>query len=94
MDVVFSQRAQSDLVVIGEYVGAQDQGAAVHLVYVIVDTLLMQLSSHPNSGRPGRVDGTRELVVHASYIAVYRVRNNVVEVLTVRHTARLWPTSL
>jgi len=94
MDVVFSQRARSDLIAIGEYVAVQDQKAALQLVHTIIDTLLVQLASHPKSGRPGRVDDTRELVVHASYIAAYRIRNGIVEVLTIRHTARLWPKSL
>jgi plasmid stabilization system protein ParE len=32
--------------------------------------------------------GTRELVVHRSYIIVYRVRKERVEILAVQHTRR------
>jgi addiction module RelE/StbE family toxin len=39
-------------------------------------------------GRPGRRYGTRELVLHRNYLAVYRVVGNEVQVLTVMHTAR------
>ncbi|MBV2235551.1 MAG: type II toxin-antitoxin system RelE/ParE family toxin [Sterolibacterium sp.] len=39
-------------------------------------------------GRPGRVYGTRELVLHKHYIAVYRVQGDEVQVLTVLHTAQ------
>jgi toxin ParE1/3/4 len=39
-------------------------------------------------GRPGRRYGTRELVLHRHYLAVYRVVGNEVQVLTVIHTAR------
>jgi plasmid stabilization system protein ParE len=50
------------------------------------------LGEHPHLGRPGRVPGTRELVVtRFSCILPYRVRGNCVEVLRVFHTARKWP---
>jgi addiction module RelE/StbE family toxin len=49
------------------------------------------LTAHPSIGRPGRVDGTRESVIHPSYIIVYRVTGEVVEILTVRHVAQKWP---
>ena len=49
------------------------------------------LVAHPLIGRPGRVDGTRESVIHPSYIIVYRVTAEVVEILTVRHVAQKWP---
>lgn len=39
-------------------------------------------------GKPGRVYGTRELVLHRHYLAVYRVRGNEVQVPTILHTAR------
>lgn len=50
------------------------------------------LADHPSLGRPGRVPGTRELVVTKfPYILPYRVRNDAVEILRVFHTARRWP---
>lgn len=39
-------------------------------------------------GRPGRVYGTRELVLHKHYIAVYRVQGDEVHILTLFHTAQ------
>ena len=50
-----------------------------------------KLAAHPMIGRPGRVDDTRESVIHPSYIIVYRVTGEVVEILTVRHVAQKWP---
>lgn len=48
-----------------------------------------QLSRFPQSGRPGRIAGTRELVVPGThYIVVYRVSENRVELLRVFHAAR------
>ena len=46
-------------------------------------------------GRPGRIAGTRELVVtRFSYILPYRVRNESVEILRVFHSARKWPNQM
>ena len=39
-------------------------------------------------GTPGRVYGTKELVLHPNYIAVYRVKGDEVQILTVLHTAQ------
>jgi addiction module RelE/StbE family toxin len=50
-----------------------------------------RLTEFPAMGRPGRVIGTRELIVHANYIVPYRLRGGVVEILRVQHAARRWP---
>jgi plasmid stabilization system protein ParE len=56
---------------------------------------LAGLTANPSLGRPGRVDGTRELVVaHAPYIAAYRIHENELQILAIIHTARLWPDTL
>jgi toxin ParE1/3/4 len=47
-----------------------------------------QLQAHPGMGRAGRVPGTRELVLHKNYIAIYRVRGDNVEILRLHHAAR------
>jgi plasmid stabilization system protein ParE len=51
-----------------------------------------QLERQPGLGRPGRVPGTRELVVgHTRFIVPYRVRAETVEILRVFHTSRRLP---
>ena len=47
-----------------------------------------KLQTHPGMGRAGRVPGTRELVLHQNYIAIYRVRGDDVEILRLHHAAR------
>lgn len=47
-----------------------------------------KLQAHPGMGRAGRVPGTRELVLHKNYIAIYRVRDDDVEILRLHHAAR------
>ena len=50
------------------------------------------LAEQPGMGRPGRVPGTRELIVpRTRYIVPYRVRGETVEVLRVFHTSRRLP---
>jgi len=54
-----------------------------------------QLQDNPEIGRPGRVDGTRERIIpRLPYIAAYRLAADAVEVLSIVHTARLWPEKL
>jgi plasmid stabilization system protein ParE len=46
-------------------------------------------------GRPGRVDGTRKLVIQRTpYIAAYRVAGNTIRILRVLHGAQIWPEEL
>jgi toxin ParE1/3/4 len=50
-----------------------------------------RLLTFPALGRPGRVPGTRELVVHENYVVPYRVKDDAVHILRVQPVARLWP---
>src|SRR5690349_6900906 len=50
------------------------------------------LAENPLMGREGRYLGTRELVIPPGrYVAVYRVRGQVVQIVTVHDTRRPWP---
>jgi addiction module RelE/StbE family toxin len=71
---------------------AADNLAAARLVVRRVFEGVGQLAQQPNIGRPGRVPGTRELIVRNSrYIVPYRVRGDVVEILRVFHASRRIP---
>lgn len=75
------------------YIAQDNPKAAAEFVLHLRDSALM-LGEQPNLGRPGRIPGTRELVVaNLPYILPYRVRNDAVEILRVFHTARKWPDS-
>lgn len=53
-----------------------------------VDTLLR----HPQMGRPGRKQGTRELVIgRTPFIVVYRLKSKRIELLRLLHGAQQWP---
>lgn len=73
------------------YIAADDIAAArlvVRRIFEAVDQLIEQ----PGAGRPGRVPGTRELVVrNTRYIVPYRVRGDAIEILRVFHASRRLP---
>lgn len=45
----------------------------------------------PSLYKPGRVKGTREIVVRPSYVMVYQVRASTVVMLRVLHATQQWP---
>jgi toxin ParE1/3/4 len=48
-----------------------------------------RLADYPKLGRPGRVKGTRELVVNRTpFIVVYRIKGEIVQILRVLHGAQ------
>lgn len=49
------------------------------------------LTRHPAMGRPGRLPGTRELVVHRNYVLLYDVSDDTVRILRLLHARRQWP---
>ncbi len=50
------------------------------------------LEAHPEMGRVGRVEGTRELVISGTpFFAAYRIARRRVEILALIHGARRWP---
>jgi toxin ParE1/3/4 len=54
-----------------------------------------RLLEFPESGRPGRVAGTRELVVpHTPFIAAYVVTGDRIRILRILHSAQVWPDDI
>lgn len=54
-----------------------------------------QLKQFPESGRRGRVAGTRELVVQRTpYVVAYQITGDTVRILRVLHEAQQWPTDM
>ena len=71
---------------------ASDDLVAARLVVVRILDAVAMLAEQPGLGRPGRVPGTRELVVGKTrYLIPYRVRGDSVEILRVFHTPRRPP---
>jgi plasmid stabilization system protein ParE len=54
-----------------------------------IEKVVAALRLTPNMGRPGRVSGTRELVVtRTSFLVPYRVAEDRIEILAAIHAAR------
>lgn len=91
MRLVWLDKALDDLDAIRAYIARDDPAAATRTAERIF-ARVNRLPAQPNSGRPGRVRGTRELVVAGTpYIVPYRVRPGQIDVLRVLHGARRWP---
>lgn len=88
------RKALANLEAHAQYI-ARDNPAAARRVVTAIVRAVTELKDYPALGRPGRVEGTRELVVLGTpYIVPYRVRKGTVEILRVFHGARKWPPAL
>jgi addiction module RelE/StbE family toxin len=92
--LVWAQYALEDRRAIYHHIEADDSRAAV-LVDTRIAEAVVRLIDFPESGRPGRVEGTRELVVgRTSCIVAYRILGETVRILRVLHGGQLWPDEL
>jgi len=90
----WSVLALGDRNAIFDYIEAESPRAAIEIDDRIREAV-ERLAEFPESGRPGRIDGTRELVIsRAPYIVAYRIAGNAIRVLRVIHGAREWPEEL
>ena len=86
--------AQADREAIFDYIEADSPQAAV-TVDDRIRTQVEGLVRFPESGRLGRVEGTRKLVIDRTpHIAAYRVAGSVVRVLRVLHGSQRWPEEI
>lgn len=92
MKIRWEEDAAADLDEIYHYVAGDNASAAEREVERVIAGV-GNLSVHPAAGRPGRVSGTRELVI-PPYIVAYRVKAGAVQVLRILHAARRWPENL
>lgn len=77
-----------------DFIEDQNPAAAIRIDERI-EANVKQLLSFPESGRHGRVTGTRELVITGTpYIAAYAVYPDRIRVLRVLHGAQVWPENL
>jgi addiction module RelE/StbE family toxin len=90
----FSEPAIQSLISIRDYIAKDSPASAARVAAVIVEAAL-RLKQFPQSGRLGRLEDTRELVVPGlPYILPYRVVDDTILILSALHTSRKWPGKL
>lgn len=91
LPIVWLDDAIADLMEIVTYIAAKDPDAARRLKIRLEESPLA-LADHPYLHPIGRTPGTREVVAHPNYILIYRITATRIEVVTVVHARREYPT--
>ena len=94
MKVVWSRRAIRNLIQLREHIEKDSEQSAALVAERILQAVAL-LQSHPEIGRPGRLVGTRELVIPGTpYLIPYRIRQGRLEWIAVFHGRRKWRDKL
>lgn len=87
MKIRWLSSALAELDHIYEHIARANPKAAAQ-VFIRIRRATRQLAEFPRAGRPGHVEGTREVVVSSlPYLVIYRVTDNSVEIIRVVHTS-------
>jgi toxin ParE1/3/4 len=87
----WTRAASRDLDSVDQHISRDNSRAALETVHEII-RLVGMLTEHPGVGRPGRVEGTREMVIAGlPYVVAYLNHGDTVTVLRVLHGAMKWP---
>lgn len=87
---IWTEFATQNLIDIVVYIAEHNFQAALELedlAYTSADNLAFM----PFIGRIGRVEGTREFLMHPNYWLIYEVNDNGIRVLTVVHARQNYP---
>ena len=91
MQLRWTEEAATDLERIADYLFEHVPERAPALVRAIYDAPCTLLT-FPHQGRPGKKEGTRELVLSPlPYVVVYAVRGDTIFIVRILHGAQQWP---
>jgi toxin ParE1/3/4 len=94
MRINWAEPAIRDLGSLRVYIARDNAQAAEGQVNGILASI-GNLTALPGSGRPGSRPGTRELVIsHTPYLAVYRVKDQDIQILRFLHGRQRWPDQI
>jgi toxin ParE1/3/4 len=88
--VIWTPEALQDRVDVWDHIAADNPPAAARMDELF-SAAAARLANHPKLGRPGRIQGTREVIPHENYRLVYEISGESVWLLALVHTARQWP---
>jgi toxin ParE1/3/4 len=90
LPIKWTKSARNNLAKIVTHISADNPEAALKIRNLIEGSVL-QLADHPYLFKSGRIPGTREVVAHANYVVVYKVKSDFVEIAAVLHTRQKYP---
>jgi plasmid stabilization system protein ParE len=94
VSITWSPRAIAHLADVREFVAHDNPGTAGRIAMTLL-AAVERLAEFPSRGRPGRIAGTRELVVTGTpYVIPYRLRGDRLEIIAVFHGRQKWPKRL
>lgn len=94
MKLAWSAFAVEDRDQIFDFIALENPMAAIRCDREISEQTI-QLIDFPEMGRPGRVKGTRELVVQRTpFLVAYQVGQEEIRILRVLHGTQMWPDAL
>ena len=94
MTVVWTRRAIRQLVALRNHIARDSEQSAARAAQRILEAVEL-LNEQPEIGRPGRILGTRELVIPGTpYLVPYRVKKNRLELIAVFDGHQKWPSNL
>ena len=88
--VKWRPKAEEDLLGLVAYI-AKDNPDAAQALFDEVREKAAQAVKHPALYKIGRMRGTREIVVRPNYVVVYRIADDVLNVIRVLHARQQWP---
>lgn len=88
--VLWRASARAQFRALLDYISDRNPAAADRLEASFAERI-ERLGEWPGIGRPGRVAGTREFVLHPNYIAVYSVEPGRIVILRVLHARQQYP---
>lgn len=90
MKIRWAASAVQDRSEILDFIAQENPLAAIRMDELF-STAASRLAAHPLLGCNGLIPGTREVIPHPNYRMVYEVREETIWILTLVHTARMWP---
>ncbi len=90
LKLIWRAKGLSDLETILSFIAERNVEAAEDLLEAI-EVCTERLPEHPFLYRVGRIDGTREAVVHPNYIVIYRVGLESIEIVNIVYARQQYP---